>query len=310
MVYYIDLDVYFCLNFLMDFIVILAVHRWNHCIRKIRYCILAALIGAIYSVTVFLFLNNKIITWICTYLIVGQVLVLISMGYRGLKKHLAYLGELYLGMLFSIGIIEIAAGIFAKNTMYDRQGSLWGKINVRFCVLIAAVSYMIFRIILNRLKIRLKVHSNITEVKISVGEQNICLHGLCDSGNMLVEPVTGKAVCVMDESVLKDLKTANLMPVFIPYNTIDKKHGIMKGFWIDRIEVNHHTFDKVPFAVHQGKLSTNSTYEIILPPEIFNQRGKSDVCRRIGRTKITKEDSVTCRNHSADGRRTPLHWWK
>lgn len=312
MIYYINLDVYFCLNFLMDFFLLLIVHRWNHCRKKIRHCIFAALIGTVYSIAAVFVLKNKIVVWICTYLIAGQLMIFISMDYEGIKKQLTYTMEFYFELFLCCGIIE---AIFNRPVQNSING-FGGRIRTGDCLLIALGMYIAFRMFLRRMRYHLKVQSKITDVEIMVGNRTIKTKGLCDSGNLLTEPISGKPVCVIDDELMKSLKNQELKPVIIPYDSIDNKHGMMKGFWTDRIIVSQHIYYKIPVAVHHGNLSKNNAYKVILPPEIYNQRGKSDVFRKIRETKVTNENAGffgeiretknakdktdVCRNHSSD----------
>ncbi len=64
---------------------------------------------------------------------------------------------------------------------------------------------------------------------------------LLDSGNSLTEPVSGKPVSILDSGTLQEL-LQEASPYFraIPYHSIGKKHGILKGYLLEeiRLELN------------------------------------------------------------------------
>ncbi|MCD8118068.1 MAG: sigma-E processing peptidase SpoIIGA [Lachnospiraceae bacterium] len=63
---------------------------------------------------------------------------------------------------------------------------------------------------------------------------------LLDTGNFLVEPISGKPVSVLEETYL-----AGYLPEsewedgfrLIPYRSVGRRHGLMRGLIFDRMEV-------------------------------------------------------------------------
>ncbi|MCM1134715.1 MAG: sigma-E processing peptidase SpoIIGA [Clostridium sp.] len=97
---------------------------------------------------------------------------------------------------------------------------------------------------------------------------------LVDTGNGLVEPVSGKPVAILDEERWKDLKMWMKPEKYkvIPYHSIGRDKGLMEGYEVNTMEVKgdegEKRYDKVMIAVFKGKVSGDGSYQMILPPEL------------------------------------------
>lgn len=74
---------------------------------------------------------------------------------------------------------------------------------------------------------------------ISKGNR-LTVTALIDSGNSLVEPISGKPVCIVENGILASLLDMENLYRVIPYHSIGKKRGILKGYLMPemRIELN------------------------------------------------------------------------
>lgn len=105
---------------------------------------------------------------------------------------------------------------------------------------------------------------------------------LIDSGNGLCEPVSGKPVCVVEQTVLERLwKTPARGYRAIPYHSIGKKHGILEGYLLQELLVEtggvRKVFHDVYVAAAPENLSDASSSDaeavkMILNPRMFTER--------------------------------------
>ncbi len=78
---------------------------------------------------------------------------------------------------------------------------------------------------------------------------------LVDSGNSLTEPISGRPVCIVEENVFRELFGEGVPPGYrvVPYHSIGKKRGIMKGCLLPelRLEIDgiRKSFREVCIAV-------------------------------------------------------------
>ena len=66
---------------------------------------------------------------------------------------------------------------------------------------------------------------------------SIVVEAMVDSGNSLYEPISGKAVCVLDPGVAAKLWGEGALYRVIPYHCV-KASGIMKGFLADELRIS------------------------------------------------------------------------
>ena len=110
----------------------------------------------------------------------------------------------------------------------------------------------------------------------------VTVSALIDSGNSLTEPISGKAVSVVDEKVFKSLwGNGGQGYRAIPYHSIGKKRGILEGYLLPElcIEVNgmSKTFRDVYVAVSPESISVKM---IINPRLLTEEKGGSLKKRR------------------------------
>ncbi|MBQ7933678.1 MAG: sigma-E processing peptidase SpoIIGA [Lachnospiraceae bacterium] len=75
-------------------------------------------------------------------------------------------------------------------------------------------------------------------VKLIRGMESVTVQAFVDTGNGLTEPISGKPVSVVEESILKDLWPDELPAArVIPYHAIGTKRGYLMGYLIPEIKV-------------------------------------------------------------------------
>jgi stage II sporulation protein GA (sporulation sigma-E factor processing peptidase) len=65
------------------------------------------------------------------------------------------------------------------------------------------------------------------------------VYALIDSGNTLTEPISGRPVSLLDETVAASLWEADEAFRVIPYRSVGKTNGILKGYLLDELEIEH-----------------------------------------------------------------------
>lgn len=126
---------------------------------------------------------------------------------------------------------------------------------------------------------------------------------LIDSGNSLVEPISGKPVCVLDKSVFRMLWT-NGDNGFraIPYQSIGKKRGIMPGYPLSGLQLEvdglRLRFKDVYVAVSGEEISGGESagaesVKMIVPPGLLTGCRKGRSLRRQDKKRDDSENSVT-----------------
>lgn len=114
-------------------------------------------------------------------------------------------------------------------------------------------------------------------VELCKGEEKIQIHGLIDTGNSLIEPISGKPVSVVDkdifEKLMKQQEKVTLGFRAIPYRSVGCERGIMKGYEIPEIIIEQDGMKKkcynIYVGVSEGKVSSKGTYQILVHPKLL-----------------------------------------
>lgn len=116
------------------------------------------------------------------------------------------------------------------------------------------------------------------EVIVYWDEKEQKLSGMIDTGNLLQEPLTGKAVSIVEkESVLALLGTSWQQRrgfFLIPYHSIGKDRGWLQAVTVDKMEIRtagrRVCVEQPILAIYEGNLSAQKEYQIILHPQHVN----------------------------------------
>ena len=106
-------------------------------------------------------------------------------------------------------------------------------------------------------------------------EHKVSVQALIDTGNSLVEPISGKPVAVLDKMVFEQLLGENKPECYrvIPFHSIGKKSGWLPGYLLERILVETEGFTKeyreIYVGISEEIISETNTYKMILNPRIF-----------------------------------------
>lgn len=128
----------------------------------------------------------------------------------------------------------------------------------------------IFQILIQRDTLRATIYP----IQIRLKGMTASGYGLLDSGNCLYEPITHSAVVVVEQSFLDQngfvIPKMNLFA--IPFHAVGCDHGIIKGFFVDELEVEmgeyKRTYVHIMLGIYEGKLSRKKNYQVLLHPSM------------------------------------------
>lgn len=104
----------------------------------------------------------------------------------------------------------------------------------------------------------------------------VTVMALLDSGNSLVEPISGKPVCVIDKKVFSSLWREEALYRAIPYHSIGKKRGIMQGYLLPELRIEVDGMVKICQDIYvavteEDICRTNDGVRMIVNPELIGQ---------------------------------------
>lgn len=253
-------DILFLVNFSMDFLALYITGKIMHLKQKTVTHIIAAAIGAAYAVADVFYSGNSVIGTLL-HISVSCLMCYIVFGTGGIVFFFRSL-LLFWAVSFTLGgtmtalfnLINLRRGHVFMNgnitEIYSEIPFLW--------IIIAAVLSGIISVASGRLFKRKSIEKDITVIAEFEGRR-IEFQCMCDSGNLLREPVTGRPVIITGYSTLYPLLPPELHYAFKRKNTaalsnIDMKYmkhvriipisavghcGILLGFIPDKIIINN-----------------------------------------------------------------------
>ncbi len=243
------LDVFFFINFVIDFLLlVLCDFSFKRIFRKV----LASSLGSLYA-CLFIFDIPKIL-----FMPISKILVL--------------------GIMCCIAFYPCTSKVFFEKC------SLFLVISMLFCGVVYAAPLLLnssdisptllvlFAFFITRLayiKIKEKLYSKKCNLKIQYNKKTITIHAIIDTGNTLKDPISNMPVLVIDERVLKALfspsVTQNNLCEFvnpedfriIPYKTISNS-GIIYGFIPDKLFYENKEIKNTVVAVAPSPISSDA----------------------------------------------------
>lgn len=290
-------DVLFLINFVMNCGVLWAAAR----VSRIRFAswrlASAACIGAIYSILVLLpqlyFLSAIWMKFLVSLVMLGAAFLPVSWKKFGQVLLCFYLiaflmGGAVLGFVYFMNNFAVQPVFSNVPLPY-----LWLAVALGTAVMLGRWGVAFLRKIF--MQDLLKV-----PVLIRLQGQEIRVDGLVDTGNQLVDPLSGAPVVIVEYDVLAPYLPPNARSLFpaggeadldkvaqcfaeagytlpirvIPFTTIGKRHGMLVGFKPDEITIL--TGDQkvrnsnVVVGIYSRRLSPRGTYHALLHPDLLH----------------------------------------
>ena len=260
MKYVVYIDVFFAINFFMDFIILLLAKKILKPQTTIIRCFLAALAGAALSciITVKSF-KSVIMQKIFTYGVISSVMAVIGYPIKGIKAYIKCISCIYAVTIALSGII---------NGLYYFTGVgefMLRGINIIRFIFITAAAYFITDFSVKYIKNhRAGTRENdIYKVTLVFNGKSLELKGLYDSGNSLAEPIGGKPVHIAQydkvEPLIKGVSADKTKIRLVPYKALGTDMGILKAIEIDMLKIEIAgeiiEIEKVLIGIYEGTLS-------------------------------------------------------
>lgn len=247
------IDRLFALNLIIDYFVLLGSARVGGVkLRRGRYLISAAL-GAVYAALSIL-PNTQFLSLAPIKLIFGIFMALIAFG-KEEKLLRCTLVFFAVSALFggAVWAISLKSGVSTSGASYI---PLSMPVLIFSFGIIYAVLSLAFRCTAKN------AGRQIFDVSVRLGEKCAELRALSDTGNSLIDPVTGDSIMIVSASALKaiipeceKLSVENIAEFpelklrLIPYRAVGTSGGLLPAFRPDEIAVNEVRRDNILLAI-------------------------------------------------------------
>lgn len=241
MTHTIYLDILFCVNFVIDYIILLTVKRFlSLSCRQLRL-ISGAAVGGLSSFVILLPpLPSGVslcISLISAFLVVGAAFAPIA--------RVVYLKTAAAFFLISFGYCGAMIAVwmlFSPSNVIIRNSSVYIAISPIVLVVTAVICYVILRTVM-RITGRGESQNVICRLNFTFRGKQIDISGKIDTGNTLKEPFSGDPVIVVRSSVLKEppdlliseenMKTGIRL---IPFSSVGGE-GLLKAFKCNKLKI-------------------------------------------------------------------------
>ncbi|MBE6662940.1 MAG: hypothetical protein E7602_00380 [Ruminococcaceae bacterium] len=259
-------DILFAINFSMDFLALFICSIILHKKLNKKRIIIASLIGALFGVLDVIVQLNQVLS-ILFSVVIAIVMCLISFTEINLKKailtNLTYWGvSACLGGVMSL-LFSFFNRIFGEYIeKYSQESAYNGARFLIIASLTAIVSIIFTRIFTTKKDVKA------TEITIKFDKKEYKLEALCDSGNMLCDPILVKPVILVTckSKIGKTIKTKDdIRKRYIPYSDVSGS-GILKGIIPESVCVGKNKVDAIIAPIEKNDFAG---YEALVPSNLI-----------------------------------------
>lgn len=277
--YELYVDSLFLLNFIMNLYLLLLVDRSTLRIAAFGRLAAGAAVGAACFLLPFWGSGHWIVKLLPAMAAGTAGMLCITFPVRSLRMFLKLLERL---LLYSFGMGGVM--LFLVRLLPGVRAFLLGVPGLLGMGLLAYLLFRRFR------RDDMYQGDSLCEAVLWKDGRRMCVTALVDSGNSLIEPISGKPVCIIGKAVYDRLWTGEEDNFrVIPYHSIGKKRGILPGYLLSGLSLvvdgMEHRFADVYVAVSSEEISgTDSsgakTVNMIINPRLFTQPKKGAPHRR------------------------------
>ncbi|MBO4453225.1 MAG: sigma-E processing peptidase SpoIIGA [Clostridia bacterium] len=259
-------DIYFVINFCIDFLCLFITGRLNRRGAKTLRTLAAALFGSVYAFLPYLFPGLPVYVLLPMHVAAAAVVCMIAFGVSGgAKKFALVLVSFFTTEALMGGLVSGIYGLVSNGEGLSRAAF------APICVISALAALFYGLICRNKSKTR------VCELRFTVAGETVRARLIVDSGNLVTEPFSALPVIVLSHSVLPpplDSPDVTGYPVavrMIPFETGAGK-GCLFGFRPEKAEViipaNKPREVKAFIGVDTERASY-SGYDGLLPAELI-----------------------------------------
>ncbi len=263
MYYEIYVDTFFVLQFFLNLYLLGLVNKMLYHVASWKRVLGGAVLGAVCSLLPFLLPIKLGYSMLWSFFL--------SVFCMSLFTFRAFRAEQLFKVLEKMLVMTLLLGgvlLFLLKLLPDTRGTFWGIIGV---LSLGAVSYVwVCRLMKNT-----RNSESICLVTLEGYRGKLQLEALIDTGNSLVEPVSGAPVAVLQEEAFRELYGENIPELFrvIPYTSVGKRNGILRGYPLEHMIIEVQGVKKDCYggyvAVCGELLMEKSNYKMILNPRML-----------------------------------------
>nr|WP_294468587.1 sigma-E processing peptidase SpoIIGA [uncultured Sellimonas sp.] len=257
MYYEIYIDVFFLVNFMMDYLLLAASARMLCAGFKRRRVLMGAFAGALLTCLVILIPAGGILKLLICHVAVTTVMLLTGIPVNSAREFVKAFLMLYAGA-FLLG------GIFSFFGQYIRTGSLF--------FLFAVISYEVMQGIWEFWRLIQRQNRYLCEAVLEQAGEQVRLCALIDTGNRLTDPLTGQPVCIVERQAAAPLLADTQKIRSIAFRSMGNEHAMLDLVQVDSLCLYGKKKKRVCGAwigLADTTISGDGSYRMLVNPDIF-----------------------------------------
>ena len=259
MVIYIDVLLF--VNVIVNYAILMTAEKLLKQDVRLYRMILGAVIGALFSLTIFIRSDSRMLLLILRIVITG-IVTLIVFGWRSPIEYLrSYLCNTAVSVIYCGGYI-LFYQVFKPPNMVIVNDILYLQVNPLWLTALTAIIYILVLVIYKLFSERIK--STVVILRFTIHGRDYSCVGKVDTGSNLREPFSSAPVIIVDTAVF-DTAREGLIRV-IPYSTVNGS-SYLSAVKADRVNI-----DKKPIGdtvyIASGQIH-NPNYQAIINSEII-----------------------------------------
>lgn len=270
------LDVLFLLNFVVDYLLLLAAARIaGDPIWRLRFGG-GAFVGAAYAAGIFLpglgWLSHPVCK-VCA----GVLVVLIAFG---ASKRLLRLILVFFAVSAALGGAVLALQLLGSGGLTLENGVLYTGFDLRLFLVTVILTYAVLSVILRRAAKHGGVRGDLCAAKIVLNGQCVSLTVLLDTGNTLTDPICNQPVLVVEGDLLHGHLPEGVDPedpvgalerledrmwrrrfTLLPYRAVGVKCGMLLAVRSDYVLIDGREWKGLSVALSPTPVSDGGSYQ-------------------------------------------------
>lgn len=288
-------------NFIINYIILYVTKRFTRTDTHNIRIILSALLGAIYTLLVFIPKMQFMVNFIGK-MAISIILIILAFNPLKFKKFLKLFTTFYtVSFVFAGG--SFALFYLTSSKVYFGEGIFYIK-NINgfkpsILIIGIIISIIFYKIASQYIYGKISKENMYVNLTVRLHDKKVRFKGLVDTGNSLMDPITNIPVIVVEFSAIKNLLPSSIQEIFtihneddlniisnvmyksdemikfrlIPFKSVGKDNGMLLGFKPDGVIIENDEDKKISdivIGIYNNHLTSDDDYVALLHPEIIH----------------------------------------
>lgn len=270
------MDLLLLLNFIANYLLLLAGGRMAGAVLRRGWMALAAALGAGYAALLFLPALGWLSAWPCKAG-AGVLMALVAYGKgRGLLRPTV----MFFAASAALGGAVLAAQMLGSGPLTMENGALYSQFDLRLLLVLFVLCYFVLSLFFRRVA----VHGSreLVELRIHMLGAELRLSALRDTGNTLTDPATNRPVVVAEYAPLAGLLPAGVDPAspveglerlsetgirggrLLSYRAVGTRCGLLLALRAEQVWANGKNLGPLLVALSPGPVSDGGSYHALI----------------------------------------------